>query len=243
MPDETKTLVPPYVSFGVFKSTVEQLADAVVPSGPLDRRVLPWLSGADYPALISALRFLGLITDDNKATPEFRRLVAAVKNPEDWKVEFLALLKSKYDPIISGVNLEHGTIGELEKRFKDYGVSAGQMVTKSIRFLVKALTDAKVPLSPYIIKASKPRAPRTAAAAKNGNGKARRAARQSAAPAMEPQRQIPDGVQRMPVPGVANGFIEYPTELTTGDCDVFAAVVTMLRAYVTARTGGKEKKA
>ncbi|MGB7134400.1 MAG: hypothetical protein WBD46_03890, partial [Acidobacteriaceae bacterium] len=60
MASESSKVVPPYVTWGVFKSTLDTLGESTVPSGPLDRRVLHWLSGADHGALMSALRFLGL---------------------------------------------------------------------------------------------------------------------------------------------------------------------------------------
>ncbi len=47
------SLPPPYMSFGILQSATETLATTTVPSGPLDRRVLDGLSGADYGALIS----------------------------------------------------------------------------------------------------------------------------------------------------------------------------------------------
>src|ERR1700674_3146714 len=100
MANESSTPQAPYVSYGVFKTTAEQLADTVVPTGPLDRRVLSWLSGADYGALIPALRFLGLIDEDRKVTREYRALIETVKNPEEWKIELLAVIVVKYEPIV-----------------------------------------------------------------------------------------------------------------------------------------------
>jgi hypothetical protein len=246
MPNDTPAPAP-YVSYGTFKSTIDQLADSTVPTGPFDRRVLDWLSGADYGALMSALRFLGLVDDDRRATADYRGLVQASKDAPKFKEALRAILDAKYKPVIGSVDLGHGTITELEKAFKDYGVSQGQMLTKSVRFFVKALTECGVALSPHITK-PKPR-PFRVATAKNGVGeKARIKTRQkvgpvSAAGSVEDLQSAPLGYERMPIPGVANAFIQYPTNLTPAHCEMFTATIGVLRAYAQSLGGGgKEKK-
>src|SRR5438552_15291565 len=87
----TDTAPPAYVSFGVFKSTIEQLAETTVPTGPLDRRILHWLSGADYGALMSGLKFLGLVDEQRQATAQYRKLVQSLKDQESFKAELLEI--------------------------------------------------------------------------------------------------------------------------------------------------------
>src|SRR6266542_5303316 len=144
---------PPYVSFGVFTTIIARLADSVVPSGALDRHVLAPISGADYGALMSGLRFLGLIDEERKATASFRTLVQASKDTTKFRQTLLGILADQYKPITGTLDLQHGTISELEKAFKEYGVSQGQMLTKTLRFFIKAMGECGVPLSPYITKA------------------------------------------------------------------------------------------
>jgi hypothetical protein len=140
------------MSFGVFTSTIETFANSTVPTGPLDRRVLDGLSGADYGSLISGLRFLGLVDDDRRATEAYRKLVAAYKSgPSNYHSELIELT-GRYDSIIGNVDVEHGTASELEKAFRDAGVSSGQMLTKTIRFYVKYLQEVGVSVSPHITK-------------------------------------------------------------------------------------------
>jgi hypothetical protein len=125
---DTFTLLPPYMSFGVFRTTIDTLAESTVPTGPLDRRVLDGLSGADYGALMSGLKFLGYVDSDRKATELYRTLVKASKKPDAFKPALLSVLEPAYKPIIGNIDLKHGTITELEKAFKEAGVSPGQML-------------------------------------------------------------------------------------------------------------------
>jgi hypothetical protein len=129
--------VPPYVGLGVFNSVVEVLAETTIPSGPIDRRVLDKLSGADYGAFMSAARFLGMATESRTATEKFYTLVNAwKKGQEDYKTAFETIFWQAYDPIMHGIDHTQGTAAQIEKAFKDIGVSQGQMLTKTIRFFV-----------------------------------------------------------------------------------------------------------
>jgi hypothetical protein len=243
---ESSNTIPPYVTWGVFKSTMDTLAETTVPSGPLDRRVLHWLSGADHGALMSALRFLGLADSENRATDKYDELIEKLKSPlgsEQFREQLMALLDDKYSSILQRIDLERGTISELEKAFREeMSVSPGQMMTKTIRFFIKAYAEAGFNgISPHITK-PKQKTPRSTSP-KNGTKKARTPRTAREVPTDAPKApEIPNGFQRMPIPGVENGFIQYPANLSVTDCDMFSAAVTMLRAYATARSGGKEKR-
>jgi hypothetical protein len=232
---------PPYASFGVFKATTtETLADSVVPTGPLDRRVLDGLSGADYGSLISALKFLGFATEDRKATQAYRDLVGVAKQPDKFKAALLNVLSEKYRPILGHVDIQHGTLAELEKAFRDAGVAQGQMLTKTIRFYTKAMQECGVDVSPHITKARK------AAPVKRENGSRKKTKNNDTgadpkAPKRD-QEEIPTpGFERLPIPGLANAYIQYPASLTEANCDLFDAMIGVLRTYVKGRTA-KEKK-
>lgn len=237
MPNDQTNLVPPYVGFGVFKSTIDTLAQSVVPTGPLDRRVLNQLSGADYGALISALRFLGLADANKIATPGYRELIRSSTDPNAFKVELKRLLDSKYGPIIGSVNLQHGTISELERIFKDFGVTQGQMLTKTIRFLLKALGECGVELSPHITKPS-PKTPRSNAN-KAGTDKNRTRTAKGTGTAQTPpegnMETVPKGFDRLPIPGLPNAFIQYPVDLSEMQCTLLDGAVAFLRVYVTGK--------
>jgi hypothetical protein len=242
------TLVPPYVSWGVFINTIHTLAETTVPTGPLDRRVLSGLSGNDHGALMSALRYLRLADSSKKATAAYRDLVAAVaaKNATGFSEKLLEILDTAYASIISKLDLEHGTISELEKAFKEDGVAQGQMLTKTIRFFVKAYTDGGgfKALSPHITKPS----PKARSVAKNGADKARARTAKNAASththvgAEKPTEMLPKGFGRLPIPGIENAFIQYPVDLTDAQCTLLEGAVAFLRVYVTGKIAGGGQK-
>ncbi|SRR6266403_1161979 len=227
---------PPYMSYGVFAKSIELLAETTVPTGPLDRRVLAGFSGADYGALISGLRFLGLIDEQRKATANYRGLVELWKDSPKFKERLLEIFIDKYAPIIGKMNLKQGTIAELEKAFKGYGVASGQMLTKTVRFFLKAITEAGVTPSPHMT-APKPRTPR-GTTKKNGE-RGRKGVKTQGNFHADSEQEIPNGLERLPLPGVPNSFIQYPANLTEAHCQILEAMVGVLRTSVKARTGGK----
>jgi Family of unknown function (DUF5343) len=232
---------PPYVSYGVFTKSIETFANTTVPTGPIDRRVLNEFSGADYGALIPGLRFLGLIDDDRKATTEYRELVNLWTDNSKFKGRMKQLLGDKYKPVIGALNLTHGTSAELEKAFKDYGVSAGQMLTKTIRFFLKAATESGYQISPFLTQ-RKPRSPNVSPK-KNDQTRLRSGLKLSEKEELIiNDLQVPDGFERLSLPGIPNSFIQYPTNFTEAHCQVLEAMVGVLRTSVKARTGGKEPK-
>lgn len=228
--------LPPYMSYGVLTKSIETLKERTVPSGAMDRRVLNEFSGADYGSLISGLRFLGLIDEQRKATSKYRELVAAWGAPKFKELLHETLLE-KYKPVISGLNLQAGTAAELEKAFKDYGVSPGQMLTKSIRFFLKAMGEAGEKLSPHMT-APKLRILKPARKSMSSSGAMAGAPIQEQT--TEKTQEIPQGFERLPLPGMPNSYIQYPSNLTEIHCQLFEAMVGMLRTYVKGRNGSKE---
>jgi hypothetical protein len=239
MANDTSKPQLPYMSYGVFKSANQALAKATVPSGPLDRHVLDKLSGGDHAALMSGLSFLGYVDGERKATAAYRDLILASKDENRTKYQSLLFeaLSIGYADIIGDVNIETGTLAELEKAFKAYGVPAGQMLTKSIRFYIKALTDCGAPVSPHITK-PRPRTPRTAGK-KGSKGVAAGTARVQS----NSEVTVPKGFDRMPLPGLPDAFIQFPLSLTEGQCDLFDSLVKLLRTFAKGRNGGKENVA
>jgi hypothetical protein len=235
MANDSSKLPPPYMTPGVFTTAIETLAEATVPTGPLDRRVLDKLSGADHGALMSGLGFLGYVDADRKATTEYRDLIQTWKAD---KVQYHALLfealSVKYADIIGDVNVQTGTAAELEKAFKSYGVPPGQMLTKTIRFYVKMLGECGIDVSPHILKA-KPRAPRGTKKAE----KQQRFGTGSGTPHPPKEHIAPKGFERMTVPGLPDAFIQYPLSLTEAHCNLFTAMITTLRAFAKVQVGGK----
>jgi hypothetical protein len=203
----------------------------------MDRRVLHGLSGADHGALMSGLRYLGLVDSLRKATPEYHELVQASKNPEKFNELLLAILDAKYNAILEKVDLESGTITQLEKAFKEQGVTQGQMLTKTIRFFVKAFTECGTHLSFHITKPS-PKTPRVnKAGADKGRARAGNTSAEQHQTSAASADVLPKGFGRLPIPGIVNAFIQYPVDLTEVQCTLLEGAVAFLRVYVTGKMG------
>lgn len=239
MPNGSSKVQLPYMSFGVFKSTINTLAEATVPSGPLDRHVLDKLSGADHGALMSGLAFLGYVDKDRKATPEYRELILASKeeNQSNYQSLLFEAISTRYADIIGDMNIETGTLAELEKAFKAYGVPQGQMLTKTIRFYIKALNDCGVEVSRHITK-PRPRAPRTSTKKTEHGGKS--VGEGSFIPISPPFVAAPNGFERMPVPGLPQAFIQFPLSITLEQVELFSAVVNVLKTFAKGNSGKME---
>ncbi|HEV8428938.1 MAG TPA: hypothetical protein VGQ41_13635 [Pyrinomonadaceae bacterium] len=230
----------PYGTYGMLKSTVERFQKSTVP-GSLNRHVLDDLSGGDLSALLTALRFLGLMNEDKTVTTEFHKLVEARKASEkEYQIALLKLLEAAYRPIIGGLNISNTTLPDVEKVFREASGFQGQMLTKAIRFYVKAMEDSNVHVSEFV---TKPR-PKTNKPKSGNTSKKTKAVKANALkPDIETKQEFqPDGFDRLPIPGLDNAFIQYPKNLTDGDCTMFETMVGVLRTYVKSRTGGEGKK-
>jgi hypothetical protein len=166
-------------------------------------------------------------------------LVHASKDQPKFKEALLNLVLKKYAPIIGDLDLKGGTSAQLDKAFRDSGVVQGQMLTKTVRFLVKALIETGFPVSPHITK-PKPKTPRTT----NGKGATEKPRPRAD---KEPDRGVvedrpPAGVARLPIPGMTDAYIQYPLDLTEAQVDLFQAFIGALRTYAQGRSGGKDKK-
>lgn len=222
----------PYGTYGMLKSTVERFVKSTVP-GSINRHVLDDLSGGDLSALLVGLRFLGLVNEDKSIKPEFRQLVEARKKGEaEYKAALLKHVQIAYKPLIDGLDIGNATLPDLEKRFREYSGFTGQMLTKAIRFYVKALEDSEVKVSEFITK-PRPRAP------KPRTPKPRKAPGQqtndegsvlfSRLPPDEDA--VPQDFARLPIPGIEGAFIQYPKNLTETGVLMFEAMISVLRTY------------
>ena len=231
--DRSKSIA--YVSYLTFKNNVQTLAESTVPTR-LDHHVLQGLSGASRGSLLSSLRFLGLLGDQGVVNQECRELVDAFKKGEDsYRAALRKILERAYKPIVGPLDIARGTLPELERSFRAAGMPAGQMLTKSIRFYLKALSDCGVTVSPHITK----KRPRTSGK-KNGGGKAKAKAKTSRQPATdtETSTEIPSGFERLPIPGVSGAYIQYPADLNETTCVLFESMLAALRTYAKVRQGG-----
>src|SRR6266508_3831966 len=215
----------PSGTYGRVRSVVDKFAESITPTS-LSKQVLDGVSGGDFSALMTALKFLGLIDENQSVKAEFKELVEARKKGEDqYKAAMLKIVKAAYDPIVGKVDIAHGTLPELEKAFKESGVPQGQMLTKVTRFYVKALEDSGVKVSDYITK------PRPAGKKKSANGEKKtprtpKHQKDGDSVRRTQDTATPPEFERLPIPGIEGGYIQYPRKLTDADCTMYEAMIT-----------------
>lgn len=237
---------PPYMPYPTLKNTVETFAGSTVPT-VLNRHVLSNLSGAAYSTLLSGARFLGLVDENDAPTESFNKLVQAHKtSEEEYKRVLGKILEERYEEIAQDVDMLRGTLPELEKAFRDGGITSQEMLVKSVRFYVKALEDCGVKVSPHIKKARRSRKKPKAKAKKKAKPKAEEKRQKKdgspesgekppAAESNMGDQPPPKGFARLPVLGREGAFIQYPVPLTERDCQVIAGAVEYLRVLLAAQ--------
>ncbi len=155
MATDTKTeRIPPYTSYKTFRTLIDDLRTHGVPSH-IDRDVLKRFSGSVGTQLMTALRFLKLISDANAPEPALESLVEA-KELEQWKKALATTLKAAYGDIMA-LDLKRATPMALSKEFKERYTGKDDVVKKCVRFFVHAVKDAGIELSPRIANATRER--------------------------------------------------------------------------------------
>jgi Family of unknown function (DUF5343) len=145
---------PPYTSYRTFKTFIEDLHEHGVPSR-IDRSVLTRFSGVVGTQLMHALRFLGLIEDDGRATERLKGLVKA-HGTANWSERLLELLRHEYAPMFA-IDLETATPSHFNEAFRKAFPAADAVVQKCVTFFLYAANDAGVKISGRVLKGRKPR--------------------------------------------------------------------------------------
>jgi hypothetical protein len=136
-----------YVSWTTFKNAIEGLAQGI--PNVVDRDAFPGLSWAVQAQLLTGLKFLGLITNDEKprATPDLHTLAVADEAARKKKME--AILRERYSDLFA-LDLTKATMGEVTDKMREsYGVS-GDTLEKAVRFFLSAVKYVDVPVSRFL---------------------------------------------------------------------------------------------
>lgn len=142
-----KTESPPYVSYATFANLIKGLRATGIPSR-IDKSVLSKLSGSVQGAVLSALKWLGLIDADGVPSAKLEALVAA--DEATYPTVLSDLLRSRYSFVADGsLNLAKATGSQVEQKFREYGIS-GSTVVKCMGFFIAAAREAKMALGPHV---------------------------------------------------------------------------------------------
>lgn len=138
---------PPYVPWKTLMSFLKRLQDSTIPP-VIDNSVMTGMSGGTQSQIKGAFRFLGLIDSDGNVTQALKDLVTAVDG-RIWQETVREVVVPPYQPIADGVDLDKGTLAQLQQRFKDLYGATGSVLNKAIRFYLTALSEAGIKSSPY----------------------------------------------------------------------------------------------
>jgi hypothetical protein len=136
-----------YVAFPTFKNSIEFLSHGV--PNQVDRSTFPGLSGGVQTQLLSGLRFLGLITPDNKPTDALHAL--AVPDEAARKAQLRTVLQHKYADLFA-LDLSKTTPDQLSKTMGESYNVMGDTREKAIRFFLAAAQYVGIHLSRFLAK-------------------------------------------------------------------------------------------
>jgi hypothetical protein len=204
--------VPPYTSFSSFKTLIEDLRTNGLPTH-IDRDVMKRFSGSVTSQLMTALRFLQLVNDENEPTDSLEILVEA-REPEEWKGQLRRVIEDAYSPIMP-LDLSRITASTLTKEFKDRYKSKDDVTEKCVRFFVHAAKEAGVELSPRVTNATRTRAPRKTSTTQKRKDASEQPSEQGKKDVERANYDMPpSGVTRTPIPlGLGRlAYIELPKD-------------------------------
>jgi hypothetical protein len=138
---------PAYIPLIALDNFIERLRATGIPV-VIDSNLTQTMSGGTASALMSALRFLGLVDQSGTPQDSLRKLVAAY-HTDRWKDVFGDLVDRAYAGIIGDLDLTTATRSMLDDRFRKNSKAAGQVLDKAARFYLGALEKMQRPISPH----------------------------------------------------------------------------------------------
>lgn len=228
---QPKNPAPPYMSYRGL-TNLTQNWKVHLPMR-IDRSVLGTYSGGAQSAIMSALRYLRLINAEGEPTDVLNQLVKSDGAERQRLIRLI--LKAAYPMMFeSGFDITKATPAMINERFARTGAT-GDTLSKCLSFFAAMAKDAGIQLTPHL-KTRQRRAT---------NGK--RTPKPGGPTPPSPKPDAEDfvalvGYERLPIPGVPNAYIQYPSNITDSICDLFEGMIGVLRTYAKSRSG-KEKKA
>ncbi len=168
MPEGTfSKVVPPYLPFKTFQSSLDTLSQGVPPK--IDRSLWRSQSGVTQGLIMHAYRFFGLVDEEHGDTAT-EYLVKMAKHSDQRPQVLRFLLESNYRDILASHDhdISSMTMKMLDTIFEESFAVSGATKQKAIGFFLKAAKFADLPLSPYLLSQMRNAGPRKR---RNGKGK------------------------------------------------------------------------
>jgi hypothetical protein len=145
---------PPYIAYKTLKNYLDTFKSSEELPSHIERSVMPAkMSGGNQVAVINALKFFGLISDEGVPQQDFYKLVEAESKEREQL--FRDVLTRAYSFLLTDLDIERTTSRLVVDRFKETGLS-GDSIRKAIQFFQGAAKDVGMKVSPHI-KASQSR--------------------------------------------------------------------------------------
>lgn len=191
---EKKVATPPYVAYKTLANFLERFKQGL--PGRIDRGLMGSMSGAAQSQVTTALRYLGMISENNIPQPIMKRYVNGEET--DRRAALREALEKSY-PFIFGGNFDisSATAHMLRENFAANTSATGETISRCIAFLKDAAADAGISVSPFILQKS----------ARSGGGPKRKT---TAKKAMRDQDAGPVAV--LPSPHAAKATASFPAQ-------------------------------
>ncbi len=148
---------PAYAPYESFNRLLGRLKEALPLPKPLDSSFWARMkfSGSMTSALRSTMVYLGLLTSDGMPSQELEGLLGG--DIKERRVVLRRIFEKVYEPILTKLDLERATSGQLRAEFKALGAD-GEVGKKAVSFFLAIAREAGVQLHPHL-SARQPRAP------------------------------------------------------------------------------------
>lgn len=148
---EKKMAAPPYVAYRTLTNFLERFKQGV--PGRIDRGLMGSMSGAAQSQVTTAMRYLGMISENNIPQPIMKRYVGG--EDEERRAALKEMLHKSYPFIFDGAfDLSTATAHMLRDNFAENTSASGDTISRCISFFKDAASDAGIPVSPYIMQKS-----------------------------------------------------------------------------------------
>jgi Family of unknown function (DUF5343) len=145
---EKKKAAPPYVAYKTLSNFLDRFKQGL--PGRIDRGLMASMSGAAQSQVTTALRYLGMISENGIPTQLMRRY--ATGEEEERKAAISEMLSASY-PFIFGegdFDLTSATASMLREAFDQNTTATGETLVRCMAFFKDAAADAGIQISQFI---------------------------------------------------------------------------------------------
>jgi len=147
--NEKKAATPPYVAYKTLSNFLERFKQGL--PGRIDRGLMGSMSGAAQSQVTTALRYLGMISENNIPQLIMKRYVSGEE--EDRRAALREMLEKSYPFIFSDdFDVSTATAHMLRENFAANTAATGETISRCIAFFKDAASDAGIVVSPYILQ-------------------------------------------------------------------------------------------